>query len=385
MKPEARLLLLCARTTLDHDQRESCRELCNAGLDWGLVDALALRHGLHPLLHRHLESLEAGTVPREVLASLWARHETRSRRNRDLTRELLDIAALLERESIRYAPYKGPTLALAAYGDLALRQFGDLDLLVRAADAPHAQRVLERIGYRPEYVLTPDLAQALFRSTRHYELPLRDDARGFLVELHWRADPDDDVVPLADDRWWQDLDRIEIGGGSVPMLRANDLMLVLCLHGTKHSWVSLGWLVDVAELAKRTPDLDWEVIANRAREMGAERKLGIALALACELLDAPIPLGAMRAADDPVVRRVVADIRAGLFDPGFDPPAVGQIVRRNAELRMGALARLRYLLRALFVPGLGEWLRWQLPRPLFFLYYPLRLSRLAGKYLRKSA
>jgi hypothetical protein len=381
LTPEAQLLLLCARTTLDEHQRQSLRERCGADLDWAIINQLAARHGLYPLLHRHLEGLEAGAIPRKIQASLWARHETLCRRNRFMARELVDIVDLLAREGIRVVPYKGPTLAVAAYGDLGLREFGDLDLLVRSKDALRIQGLLRARGYRPEYALTCDLEQALVRSRRHYELPLRDEARGLLVELHWRADPDIEAVPLGDDAWWRELERIDLLGASVPMLRMDDLMLILCLHGTKHAWASLGWLVDVAELARRPQELNWESIAGRANRLGVARKLGVTVTLCRELLDVSLPREALRTADDLVVRRVAAEISATLFEPVYRTPSVARIVRRNVELQEGASTRLRYLIHVTFTPGLGEWQRWQLPRRWHFLYAPLRLARLAEKYL----
>ncbi len=381
--PEARLLLLCARTTLDERQRQSLRDLCGTDLDWAIIDQLAARHGLFPLLHRHLGGLEPGAIPRSSRALLWARHETLCRRNRFMARELIDIVELLAREGIRVAPYKGPTLAVAAYGNLGLREFGDLDLLVRSKDALRIQGLLQARGYRPEYALTSELQQALVRSRRHYELPLRDETRALLVELHWRADPDVEAVPLRDDSWWRELDRIDLLGASVPMLKTDDLMLVLCLHGTKHAWASLGWLVDVAELARRQQELDWEAIAGTARRLGVARKLGVALTLCRDLLDVSFPPEALCTADDPVVRRVAAQISATLFEPMYRLPSAAHVVRRNVELLEGTSARTRYLMRALFTPGLGEWLRWQLPRRWHVLYVPLRLARLAEKYLLK--
>ncbi len=381
MKPEARLLLLCARTTLDPAARECLQDLCRSGLDWATVEILAVRHGLCPLLHRHLGALEPGAVPRAVQASLWVRHEALCRRNRLMTRELVEIVDILEGAQIRVAPYKGPTLAVAAYGDPALREFGDLDLLVRSQDVLRVRDLLHERGYRSEYTLAPALEEALVSSRRHYELPLRDPGRRLLVELHWRADPDVEAVPLGDERWWSELGHIELDGASVPMLKVDDLMLILCLHGTKHSWASLGWLVDVAELSRRASRIDWAAIAGTARRLGVERKLGVAVILARELLGVSFPPEALRAVDDRVVRRVAAEIRASLFEREHRAPTVAQIVWRNVQLQNGAPARLGYLARALFTPGLGEWRSWQLPPGWHLLYVPLRLVRLAGKYL----
>jgi hypothetical protein len=40
---------------------------------------------------------------------------------------------------------------------------------------------------------------------------------------------------------------------------------------------------------------------------------------------------------------------------------------------------LRFLARLVFTPGPGEWQAVRLPRPLFPLYYAVRLFRLAAK------
>jgi hypothetical protein len=39
-------------------------------------------------------------------------------------------------------PFKGPALAVQAYGDLSLRQYDDLDLLIHEADVPRAYQLL---------------------------------------------------------------------------------------------------------------------------------------------------------------------------------------------------------------------------------------------------
>jgi len=47
-----------------------------------------------------------------------------------LTKELLELLTLFEAHCIPASPYKGPALAIMAYGNLALRQFSDLNILV---------------------------------------------------------------------------------------------------------------------------------------------------------------------------------------------------------------------------------------------------------------
>ena len=55
-----------------------------------------------------------------------------------LTSELIKIMKLLEENDIKAIAFKGPTLAQLAYGDVTLRQYVDLDLLVEL-DLEHIQ------------------------------------------------------------------------------------------------------------------------------------------------------------------------------------------------------------------------------------------------------
>ncbi|RXM21985.1 hypothetical protein EO238_26195, partial [Citrobacter sp. AAK_AS5] len=77
---------------------------------------------------------------------------------------LLRLQQLMESHGIRLVPIKGPVLARLAYGDVALRQFEDLDLIVRRPDLVCAVDLLERDGFglrelsnavdRPRYLAT---------------------------------------------------------------------------------------------------------------------------------------------------------------------------------------------------------------------------------------
>ncbi len=371
-------MLLCARIDAA-PFADDIRALLGSSLDWTYLDPLIARHGLAPLVHRHIEAIAPGAVPRAVLASLWARHEATARRNRSMAIELCEIVSQLEANGIAALPYKGPALAVTLYGDIALREFGDLDILVRRRDVAPARALLQSRGYVPLHSLTPALEAALVRSRRLYELPLADERRRMLVELHWQSGREAGVLPPDDDRWWDNLPTVPFEGIGIRVIPDRELLLALSLHGTKHHWSSLGWLVDIAELMRR-PHLDWAWIATRARALGCERRVGLGFHLAGILLDAPMSAEARALASDKEVRRIGAEISRALFEPEFRQPGVFQALRIDLSLCAGKRQRLRHLVGSLFTPGVGEWTRWPLPRALFFLYFPLRVARLAGKY-----
>src|SRR5205085_1153465 len=81
-----------------------------------------------------------------------------------LTDALFDLLDRFAKAHIQAIPFKGPTLAATAYGDLSLRQAGDLDLLVHRSDIVRAADLLEALGHRPFFpTSTPREAQYLGR------------------------------------------------------------------------------------------------------------------------------------------------------------------------------------------------------------------------------
>lgn len=380
MVPELELLRACGRMHLRDADREAIDAVLAVDPDWDRVLRLARWHGLRPLLHRHLSAVASDAVPRVAMVELWCEAEAIARRNRALQAELDRIGGLLEATGIRAMPYKGPRLALTAYGDLAMREFGDLDILVPRADLLAARAALCAAGYVDEYPLQPQVREAFMASGAQYHWVLRSAALGHLVELHWKTDPDFPVERLEDPAWWAQgpLDWAQRS------LSPEDLLLVLCIHGTKHGWSSLGWIVDVAELLRSRAAIDWGHFCDRASALGGSRRIGVGLRLASELLDAPLEPAALALAQRADVVNATTTILPAILAPEPESPGTFEGLRQSWV--MAERPRLRTLLvfRVICLPTLVEWTRWPLPRALFFAYPILRLGRLAAKYARRG-
>ena len=93
-----------------------------------------------------------------------------------------------------------------------------------------------------------------------------------------------------------------------------DLLMVLCIHGSKHCWERLGWICDVAEVVRANPELRWDEIMSRSSACHISRAVLLGLDLAESLLDAPVPELISRAIqNDRGVRRISALIQKRLF------------------------------------------------------------------------
>jgi hypothetical protein len=379
---EAQLLLRCACIAPPAATRAAIAALASAPLDWARFIAIATNHGLMPLAYVNLDAVAHDAVPKPVMVELWSWRERTARRNAAMAAELLEILAALEGAGIAAIAYKGPALAQALYGDVGLRQFGDLDILVGRADVARAKACLFSRGYAPQYPLAPALEGAYLRSNAQYHLGFVHEARAIVVELHWRTDPDTAVEDTGDPAWWRSLPRAALAGGEVRAFAPTELLLILLVHGSKHRWSSLGWLVDVSEILREGGAIDWRWLEERAAALACERRVGLGLLLAHRWLEAPVPEATLaRYARLPGVKRSAAAIEAAGVTAEPAPESALAMLRANLGLYDTASQRFAHVVNTVASPTLVEWSRWPLPRPLFFLYPPLRLARLAWKHL----
>jgi hypothetical protein len=331
------------------------------------------------LLYRHLNRVGSGDVPPEVLDRLRQSFLENNLQNLFKTGELLKVLDVLGAHGIAAIPYKGPTLAALAYGNLALREFDDLDLLIPESDILRARDLLIAQGFRPGYTLTRAQEAASLKSTRQLHVVSAD---GLLVELHAGVAYRDFGFRLDPEGLWQRLEPVSLLGKEVLTFSAEDLLLILCAHGAKHCWVSLGWVCDISEFIRRRGEkIRWDVVMGQAREQHAVRLLLLGLALAGGLLQAPVPdgVGAMVRAD-PVIPGLVEQVCRWLFRETNGLPGLLERARFFLQARERFRDGARFCLSLALVPQISDWEVLSLPSYISFIYILIRPMRLASKY-----
>ena len=131
------------------------------------------------------EHRRAGKRSTESITRLKEDYQNNVARNLLLTAELCQILQTFEAAGIEAVPYKGPALAVYAYGNLALRRFVDLDILIRKADTLRAKELLTARGFVCGTPWT-NTQQALLLRTQH-NLSLSREGGRMVVELHWEV------------------------------------------------------------------------------------------------------------------------------------------------------------------------------------------------------
>lgn len=347
---------------------------------------LACQHNIAPLLHRSLAA--AGVSPPAPIR----RHIERvvlynTAKGRRLAHELAWLMAALERAGIRSLPFKGPVLAASAYGNVSLRPFNDLDLIVHPDDADKTARLLASRGF-PDWGVAPaDLSHHQRCECEHSFVR----ADGVTVDLHWRLSRRHFPFPLEFDCLWRRAVPCLLGPGgpAVPNLGAVDTLQVLCMHGTKHAWERLAWVCDIAELLAAHPAMPWEFALAQSKALGATRMTLLGLALAADLLDAPLP---QEARDQIAADRGIAGLTRYVRGRLFHPPAIGlgATVRQSLfhlRVRNRPAQRLRYCMLAA-APTPRDFHSTTLPASMYFLYYltrPVRLLYAGGHAIRAES
>ncbi len=371
-RTEREILLLCARNSLEPRRVARLGWLLRQNPDWDVVLAWAQRHRVQPLLCRNLRSHLPEAVPGSVLERLSGRLRANARRNLLLTGELLQLLDLFRAHGISAVPYKGPALAASLYDNLALRQFDDLDVLVRERDRRRAMELLGSRGYQADLGLP-------LRGYRHNVKWVHAERR-LRLELHWRISF---FFPLDPERLWQRLDAVTVAGRPVPHFDPEDLLLILCVHGAKHLWQRLQWICDLAELCRIHRELDWPRLLDRAGRIGGRRMVALGLLLAHEVLGAELPENVLAGVRrDRAVGALAADVRSWLFRRRRVEGTLEQSLF-YLKMRERPRDKARYALhlaRARLRPTARDRAWLPLPPALSCLYYGLRPIRLAVQH-----
>lgn len=388
-RPEHELILRCARTELRSADQARILVLSRTSLDWSEVLHAAIPHGLAALLHRHLNAALGQALPVWVSDQLRAEWVRATAKSLYLARELVEILRRLDAERIQALAFKGPALAMQAYGDLSLRSFTDLDILVHEKDVFAAREVLLSQGYISPLRLTLAQFRALLRSG--YNDELRRPSDGVKVELHWRFAPAYFGFRALLPDLWQRSEGVSLNGEKIPSLGREDLLILLCVHGAKHAWASLEGVVAVAELLRRSPGLEWESVLDRANQAGAIRMLHLGLLLAIELLDAEVPTeiaNSVRA--DRRLRALADQVKRGMFeeDAGLSDGTETEnlkLLSFHLATKDGWADRVRFCVQLLAGSTERDWEVAALPDrlfPLYFLARPFRLIARVPTYAR---
>lgn len=379
LSPEVELLLCCARIYLDAEKISKINALLKQNINWEYLISTARLNKILPLLYWHLNSICPEAVPETYLNYLKYYFLKNSQSNLYLTRELHRLLNLFNANGIPVLPYKGPTLASSVYGNLALRVFSDLDILVHKEDFLKIKNLLLSNGYYSEHQMSTSQEKAYLKYYCDYSFDRDDD---IYLEIHWDILHNYFSFPFDTKYFWERSKRIVLGSETVSTLSPEILLIVLCTHGAKNCWEMMGWICDVAELINANENLDWDWVVKQTEKLYIKRILFLGLFLANDLLGANIPKEVLEEVQrEHIFKKIASNIYVWLFEPDKGGLGLFDTVLFQLKVRERLLDKILYFFRFVLTPSFGDWQFVQLPEPMFFIYYLIRPFRLIGKYI----
>jgi len=173
---------------------------------------------------------------------------------------------------------------------------------------------------------------------------------------------------------------VSLAGTEVETFCTEDLVLYQAMHGAKHLWRRMEWIVALAESLRVAPGVDWNTVVACAETAHATRILGLGLRLVEQFSDVHLPSSVLASVDsEGVMRRMATTIREQIFStPG--PANSTETNFYNLRVMDRKRDALHAALHAIVVPTFTDWQAVALPAPLHSLYYALRPLRLAKVY-----
>lgn len=313
--PELRLLLVSARAY--GADEASIREILEHGIDWTGFVRKATDHGVACLCGSTLARIAPDLVPEDLLDAFRISIERTRTRNCAAFSELVELNLAVESKGIDVIAVRGPVLALQAFADLGLREFGRCELLAHESDAAFVSataRAAQKTGAGGSNVRT-GLTTGMMTLDVGYA-QLRPRAR-----------------------------RVDLNGHRILTPAPEDALLLLAIRGTEGMWWRIKWACDIAAFIGSHPELDWTATIARARHIGCLHMLALALSLARHYFGSELPQTAATHVS-PMIESAEERI-VGYWREHTAPRRPEAFSTDLLRLHNGAMRRGRYLARTL--------------------------------------
>ena len=278
MQTATELVLSLCRSPVPSTQMERAREALRHPIDWDDFFVRAKAWQVEPLVMINLQKYFHEVIPPAVLD--LARERERGSRAIALARTLAlaDLTSRFDESGIPVIVLKGPAAGITAYGDPSLRSFSDGDLLVHRGDLVRARDKLIAMGYSRDY--DPESESHLLRKEHALEFS-RASAK---VELHSTLMSKHLRFGLDPSDIWEQATSTPCPGGEFKVLAPHHAFVYACAHGTKHEWVGLHWICDIAQLAERLDEVQAGKVLALADALNVRRILALGLRVARDVV-----------------------------------------------------------------------------------------------------
>lgn len=373
-QPEIEILLCCTNIHTDTAKPQRIESLLQKDIDWNYLFKQARQHGVFLLLYQNLVKYYPESIPKNIQPQLQAYCQIKTARNLFLSTKLCQILQLFKKNNIKVIPFKGAVLAASAYQDLTLKEFCDIDLIIKQEDFSRVQNILFSQGYQPRSQQQP------------WGQDFTNKEDSIHIDIHWQLAPSWFPYQIDFEQLWQRCKSVSILNQQLTNLSPEDSLLILCLQIVKdahHRQEKLKQVYDIAQLINNQK-LDWKLVIQRARDLGSERLLLFGLAIASRLLQVEIqPQLKQKIKSDWIVNLYLNRVVKQFFSKEDKQDILRALILLESLKLFGQHNRylFGYSINYIFKPNSNDLEYVLLPQFMYILYYFIRPIRLGLKFL----
>ncbi|EIF51213.1 nucleotidyltransferase family protein [Sulfurovum sp. AR] len=402
LNDELLFLIACCQIDPSEDDINFIFSYLNAEeLELNTLISLANQHGILPLIYKTIKHLshpelnsdtlvikmkegcsdnlnaQRSTLNTEILTELKAHYMSISHRNMLMSAELIRIMKLLKENNIEALAFKGPVLSQMAYGDITLRQYADLDVLTRKEDIYKIDTLLKEEGYQRLLDITPTQEKVYIQYA--HDIGFIHPNKSVHFEMHWSLLDKDYPMQVDLEDFWKETQEVKLNSYPIDTFSNENLLIYLCIHGSKHLWERIEWIKDI-DLLIRKNEINWAKVIEKSKGTGFEKMIFLGFSLCTTLFATPLP---------PVIQEQIKkyqqlDILSDVVLESWQTPkSTFQKTKTRLKLFPGIKEQLLYLHKIILKPSFNEYWYVDLPKGLYWIYYFIRPYLLIKKYFIK--
>ncbi len=282
LSEDIKLIIECCKTEKNYTLIENIVPQIK---DWDKFINLSYSHGVFPLVYHTLKEFQ-DQISIQVLAKLKSINLDIAKQNMLMTSELIRVMKLLEENSIEALAFKGPILSHMAYRDITLRQYVDLDILIDEKDLEKASEVLIKNQFKNFYSIGLLKNKSYIDSDNDFSFFTPSNIH---IELHWKLFREKIAKEINISNILQLKQNIIINKDKITTLSNEILLVYLCIHGSKHLWERIEWIVDIHKIIESNIIIKWEEVLKLSKEIKSDLSLFLGLNLSKQLFNTSYP------------------------------------------------------------------------------------------------
>lgn len=314
LSPELQLLLWSIR--VDDLFVKSAKEYLYAKKSFDEISKLLKTShykGLTQFLYFRIKTLDVVKIDQELLKVFKNVYFSTISDNMKLSNNLGRTIRLLERNNLNPVAYKGPTLGIISYNDIALRFSADLDIMIRNREFEKVIKILADNGYFIPVTSKRKIIKYTKRTWRDINLEKGD----YHFDIHQQIEKGPKFFRL-DNSAFNSYRKIKLNKINIKTFSPEETLVIMSINCASDGFGSLKHYRDIAGIIINNSELNWNQVFLSAEKKKSLKIVKISLKFSQLFCGLKLPENISELIDSKSLNRSFDFFLDRLFQKKFD-------------------------------------------------------------------